>query len=74
MSKTVTQPEVTDLYFINDGSVFLVCPQTETARAWFAEHCPPGDAYTYLGEFLVTEYRYAKDLAEHAVNDGLTVS
>ncbi len=65
---------MSDLSISNQGSIFLFRPNTEAGREWLGEHCPPDGEHQYFGKALVVEHRYAGDLANYAVNDGLTVS
>jgi hypothetical protein len=64
----------TDFKVLNGGSVYLFCPGTEAATAWLAGHCPADGEHQYLGPNLCVEHRFAQDLANHAINAGLTVS
>jgi hypothetical protein len=60
-----------DLSFANHGSLFVLSANTDTGRDWIAEHIP-GDAQTWCGG-IVVEPRYAGDIANGAMGDGLTV-
>lgn len=60
-----------DFIFSSHGSVTLLWPASEAAREWLDEHMPE-DAQ-YLGEAVAIEPRYAGDVIEGAMNDGLTV-
>ena len=63
---------VKDLRIENHGSICLFRPLTEAACGWLKEHCD-SDEHQYFGSALVVEPRYVEDLAENAVNDGLTL-
>lgn len=60
-----------DFIFSCHGTVTLLYPATEAARDWIAEHIPE-DAQR-LGEAVAIEPRYAGDILEGAMNDGLTI-
>jgi hypothetical protein len=59
-----------DFDIVNDGSVFLLIPNTEAAEAWVAEHIP-ADAQT-LGKGIAVEHRYIADIVKGIAEDGLT--
>lgn len=63
----------TDIIVSNEGSIFLFNPRTAKAQAWMNEHCPADGEHQYFGSSLVVEHRYARDLAELAQRDGLTL-
>lgn len=46
-----------DVLIHNEGTVFLFCPLTGSARRWFCSHVQP-DAI-WFGQALVVEHRYA---------------
>ena len=60
-----------DVTVENHGSIFLFRAQTECASFWIAEHV--ADDAQFFGGALVVEARYAADLAEGMLNDGLEV-
>jgi hypothetical protein len=61
-----------DFDIVNDGSVFLLIPNTEAAEAWVAEHIP-ADAQT-LGKGIAVEHRYIGDVLHGIQEDGLSFS
>ena len=60
-----------DVEVRNEGTIFLFRPLTEAAREWLAENVD--EEAMYYGEFLVVEHRYADDLAQGMIDDGLEV-
>ena len=65
-------PEV-DATFSNQGSIWLLHPQTQTARDWMDDHCPADGEHQYFGRALVVEPRYVASIYELATADGLTM-
>jgi hypothetical protein len=59
-----------DLSITNHGSLFLLRGASEAGEAWLTENIP--DARCFAG-LIAVEPRYIRDIAEGAVNDGLTV-
>ena len=55
----------------NEGSIFLLHPLTNTARAWVSENIP--DDAQYFGRAVVVEHRYIAAIVDGAQADGLTV-
>lgn len=53
------------------GTIYLLCPHTDAAREWLADHI--GTEAQYLGPNLAVEHRYIDHIVEGARNDGLTV-
>ncbi len=62
----------TDVEVSREGGLFLFAPLTGGAQDWIDEHV--GDDATWCGERLVVEHRYALELAEGMLSDGLRVS
>jgi hypothetical protein len=60
-----------DITIRNEGTIFLFCPNTERGKLWIRENVA-GEAL-YFGRALVVEHRYARDLAEGMIGDGLVV-
>ncbi len=58
-----------DIRVENHGSLFLFQPLTAAGTDWLAEHT---DAQ-YFGTAAAVEPRYALDLAQAMLDDGLTV-
>lgn len=62
-----------DFFVRNEGSIFLLTPETPAAEAWLAEHAPADDDHQYFGTSLVIEHRYILDIIDGIHGDGLTV-
>jgi hypothetical protein len=62
----------TDFHFHNHGSITLLEPVTRAGKAWVAEHIP-SDALRWGRDSVVIEPRYADDILNGIINDGLTV-
>jgi hypothetical protein len=58
-----------DLHFTDHGSIWLMEPRTDAARAWVAEHIPE-DAQSF-GHAIVVEPRYVEAIVIGATADGL---
>ena len=58
-----------DVYISNHGSIFTFLPTTKQARDWIAENVQ--DEAQWFGGQLCVEHRYARDLANGMVADGL---
>jgi len=63
---------MTDFRVENHGSVVLLCPLTEGARAWVTEHLTHPETQ-HFGGAVVMEPRYVDDVVRGLVSDGLTV-
>lgn len=61
-----------DINVENHGSIFLFRPATDAGREWIDEMV--GSEATFFGDALVVEPRYARDLAQGMLDDGLTVA
>ena len=61
-----------DFLVQNEGTCVVVTPVTPAAKTWVAEHIPD-DAPTWCGG-VVIEHRYAFDVLDGIVNDGLVVA
>jgi hypothetical protein len=61
-----------DVEVENHGSVVLVRPLSDAARAWLAEHVSP-DAQRFGGAVAV-EPRYVANLVDGMIGDGLVVN
>jgi hypothetical protein len=64
-------PEVIDFEVQNHGSIFLLCPLTESAIEWVDEHLPE-DAFTF-GRGICVEHRFISDIVRGIQGDGLVV-
>ena len=60
-----------DITVQGEGTLFLFHANTQIGREWIHEHVP-SDA-TYWAGSLVVEARYAGDLADGMVDDGLVL-
>jgi hypothetical protein len=60
-----------DIAIQNEGSLFLFTAQTQLGKKWINDHVP-ADA-TYWCGALIVEPRYALDLANGMVKDGLVL-
>lgn len=60
-----------DVEVENHGSIFLFSPLTQPGREWIGEHVT-GETTTFAGS-LVVEARYARDLADGMMGDGLVL-
>lgn len=68
---------MSDFNFQNCGSICLLTPVSEAAKAWRAEHLPePGDDCQEWGSkrAVAIEPRYAGAILEGIAADGLTVN
>jgi hypothetical protein len=63
---------VIDFEVQNHGTIFLLCPLTDSAGAWVEEH-PPDDALTF-GRGICVEHRYIADVVAGIQRDGLVVA
>jgi hypothetical protein len=62
---------VIDFEVQNHGSIFLLCPLTQSASAWVEEHLPE-DILTF-GRGICVEHRYISDIVAGIQRDGLAV-
>jgi len=60
-----------DLYVQNEGSIFLLRPQSDAGQQWIEENIPD-DAMSFGGA-IVVEHRYIGAIVDGAQADGLTV-
>lgn len=68
----MTHPNIADFNVQNDGgSLFLVTPETDNARAWLDEHV--SEEATWFAGSLVVEHRYIENLMAGIQYDGFTV-
>ncbi len=61
----------TDVRVENHGTIFVFQPLTAAAREWIDEHV--GGETTWFAGGLVVEHRFARDLAQGMLDDGLVV-
>jgi hypothetical protein len=55
----------------NEGSIFLLIPQTSAADSWVSEHLPE-DCLTFGNSFAIG-HRYIGDIVRGIQSDGLEV-
>lgn len=60
-----------DVLIENHGSIILFRPLTPDGDAWIENNI--GSDAQYFGDALAVEHRYAEDIAEGMMSDGLTV-
>ncbi len=60
-----------DIQIENHGSIVLFQPMNKEAKAWINDHVQ--DDAQWFGRALAVEPRYAADLAQGMVEDGLVV-
>jgi len=70
LAKIISHP---DLTFSGSGSVYLLIPHTDAGREWIDQNVYAED-YQYIGSGIAVEWRYVDDIANGAMNDGLTVA
>ncbi len=58
-----------DITVIDQGSIFLLKPESEKGKAWVTEHIDP-DAMT-CGNSIVVEHRFINDIIDGFTADGL---
>lgn len=62
---------VVDVVVENHGTIFLFRLLTDAAQAWVDEHV--SDEAQFFGGALVVEHRFARNLADGMLGDGLEV-
>lgn len=66
------QCDCTDIVVSAEGSLYLFTPHTGTGSEWLNDHLPE-DAPMF-GPAFVVESRYALEIAQGALDDGLAVA
>jgi len=61
-----------DIQVENHGSLSLFRPMTDTGKMWLDENTET-EGWQWFGGALAVEPRYAQDLAQGAMSDGLEV-
>ena len=61
-----------DIIVENHGSVFTFEPQSDTAREWVADNVQL-EGWQWTGPAFTVDHRFAYDLAQGMLNDGLIV-
>jgi hypothetical protein len=67
-------PPSADFFLENHGSIFLLRPQTVSARVWIDDHIGRDNGYQPYYPTVVVEHRYIADIVEGIRKDGLAVS
>lgn len=62
-----------DVTIRDEGSLILLEPATDAAREWFDEHIGADNGYQPMWPTVVVESRYAGDILEGLIGDGLTI-
>jgi hypothetical protein len=62
---------MSDFTIQNEGTIFLLIPNTPLAEEWIEEHIP--ETAQYFGDAVVVEHRYIADLVTGIIADGLIV-
>ena len=62
-----------DFELQNHGSIFLLIPQSISARIWVDDHIGKDNGYQPYYPTVVVEHRYVSDIVEGIQNDGLAV-
>ncbi len=57
----------------NHGSIFLLIPQTLSARVWIDDHIGEGNGYQPSYPTIIVEHRYIADIVAGIQDDGLAV-
>ena len=57
----------------NHGSIFLLIPQSTSARIWVHDHIGKDNGYQPDYPTVVVEHRYIADIVRGIQNDGLAV-
>jgi len=71
--KQKPKPDPIDLDFRNEGSIVMVTPRTDGARAWLDAHTET-EPWQWFGMSLAVDLRYAEDLLFGAQSDGLALA
>ena len=62
-----------DFVLHNEGSIVLLEPETDEAKAWAEEHIDQDNSYQPLWPTVLLEPRYVQDILEGIKEIGLTV-
>lgn len=65
--------ETFDFSVNNQGTIVLLQPLTDAARAWVEEHIGLDNGFQPYWPTVVIECRYVRDIIEGIRNDGLAV-
>jgi len=61
-----------DVYVRNEGTIFTFNPRTDAAKEWIALNV--AEDAQWLGNQLIVEHRYARDLAAGMQEEGLVLA
>lgn len=61
-----------DFHLANYGTIYVLTPETDQARAWVDEYLP-SDAMRWGRNGVVVEHRYIADIVEGIRADGMEV-
>jgi len=62
-----------DFELQNHGSIFVLIPQSTSARIWINDHIGRDNGYQPHYPTVVIEHRYVADIVRGIQNDGLAV-
>lgn len=62
-----------DFELQNHGSIFLLIPQSISARVWIEDHIGRENGYQPSYPTLIIEHRYVSNIVDGIRNDGLAV-
>ena len=63
-----------DFELQNHGSIFLLIPQSTSARLWIDDHIGKDNGYQPNYPIVVIEHRYIADIVAGIQDDGLAVA
>ena len=70
MNEATTQP--VDVQIENCGSIFTFQPLTDAASDWIEQNVPT-EPWQWMGGRMCVEHRFARNLAQGMLDDGLKV-
>ena len=68
----MTHVPTPDARFSDHGSIILMTPLSQAAKDWIKEHLP--QEVIWFGDAIAIEPRYAGDIFDGLIADGLTLS
>jgi hypothetical protein len=69
---TTKKAKAPDVLVRNEGTVFVFCPLTPAARAWFDENVQ-SEPWQWMGASLVVEHRFAWGLGQGLKDAGFAL-
>lgn len=66
----VSEHRKVDVTITNHGTIFLFQLHSDAAREWWEANCPDGESWAGA---QVVEHRFARDIAQGLLDDGLEV-